>query len=61
MVVFMLFTVAVAFCIMLHQFLVYGTFFETKDVLHHEVFALGLITFTIGIFVAVKGRSKRGS
>lgn len=61
MVVFVLFTVAVAFGIMLHQFLVYGTFFEVKDVLHHEVFALCLLTFTIGIYVAVRGRSKRGT
>lgn len=58
MLVLMVFTSLVAFGILFHQFLVCGHFFELKDALHHEVFAVGLLSFNVALLVAWAGRTK---
>ena len=37
----------------LHQAFIFGYAFETEDVLHHEVFALVLWSFALGVWVTV--------
>lgn len=41
--------ICVFFLILLHQFLVYGSFLELKDVLHHEFFAFLFLAFGAGV------------
>jgi len=51
-VVIILFIVAAL--ILVHQYVVYGVWFEPDQVLHHETFALILIAFALGLAYAIK-------
>lgn len=43
--------VTVAFAVMLHQFVTWGTWWSWDQVLHHEVLAVGLVAVATGLMV----------
>jgi len=50
--------VFIALGILVQQFIVYGAFIESKDVLHHEFFAFTLLALATGIACATYAASK---
>ena len=52
----MLGTFSIGLLFILHQLVIFGYVFEAQDVLHHEVFALVLWGFALGIWVATNMR-----
>jgi hypothetical protein len=54
MIIFFLF---LAFLILLHQFLLYGVWFQIKD-LHHETFALMCLAAAFGILIGNIGTKR---
>ena len=47
-----------AFLIGVHQYFLYGVWFELKD-LHHETFIIGLVCIIFGLFIGDRISSKR--
>jgi hypothetical protein len=45
--------VIIAFLVLLHQKIVWGTWWSWEQFLHHENFAFGLVCIAFGIFLAV--------
>lgn len=46
-----IFCILIFLVIVFHHFLFYGSFFELKDILHHEWFAFVVLAFGVGLLV----------
>ena len=46
------------FIILLHQYIVYGVWFEVTDI-HHETFSIAFFSLSFGILLGFLGRSRK--
>ena len=54
-VVILAICVMAAFIMLMEQYATIGAFFQLRDVLHHEVFALTVTAFGVGVFASAVG------
>jgi len=55
-----LFMFAASFAIMIHQWIVWGDFWSIEQTLHHETFALALVSIAIGMLIMFAITRRKG-